>query len=131
MILYIIMFAAAICFAIFGLRYHTHMLQLSSYQFQGYFRHLKTDRKRVIYHICLMLLTLAFLTGYASVGAIRLIGLIACLVFYIGLFISYRPKQAKKKFVVTDRVKRLFITYAIISLIILLPPFINILRADP
>ena len=131
MILFIIMLVAAIGLAVFGLRYHTHMLQLSSYQFQGYFRHLKTDWKRVIYHLCFMLLSFAVLPGYAYGGGIRPVGLIVCLVFYVGLLISYRPRPAKKIFVVTDRVKRLFITYGIITLILLLPSFIGVLRADP
>ena len=131
MILYILMCIPVICFAIFGLRYHTHMLQLSSYQFQGYFRHLKTDRNRVIFHLCFVLLTAALLLGYLGSGGVRLVGLIAAFVFYIGLFISYWPRQAKKKFVVTDRVKRLFITYGIISVLILIVPFVGVMRADP
>ncbi len=131
MFLYLLMCLPVICFAIFGLRYHTHMLQLSSYQFQGYFRHLKTDKARVIYHICFVLLVFALLMNFVDNTAVRIIGLVAAFVFYIGLFISYWPKQAKKKFVVTDRVKRLFITYGIISVLILIVPLINVMRADP
>jgi UDP-N-acetylmuramoyl-tripeptide--D-alanyl-D-alanine ligase len=107
------------------------MLQLSSYQFQGYFRHLRTDRARVIYHICFVLLVLALLGDLVDNTAVRIIGLAAAFVFYIGLFISYWPRQAKKKFVVTDRVKRLFITYGIISVLFLIWPLINVMRADP
>ncbi len=131
MFLYLLMCLPVICFAIFGLRYHTHMLQLSSYQFQGYFRHLRTDRARVIYHICFVLLVLALLGDLVDNTAVRIIGLAAAFVFYIGLFISYWPRQAKKKFVVTDRVKRLFITYGIISVLFLIWPLINVMRADP
>ncbi len=131
MILYILMLLAVLCFAILGLRYHTHMLQLSSYQFQGYFRHLRTDRNRVIYHICFALLTFLVLSDFAAIGVFRLVGFIAAFVFYIGLFISYLPKPAKKKFVVTDRVKRLFITYGIITVLFLVGPLVNVMSADP
>lgn len=118
----IIMYITLACFAIFGLRYHTHMLQLSSYQFQGYFRHLRTDKKRIVGHIVFMLLSLAeFFRGDVSV-VIPSGALIGMFVVYMTLFISYWPREAKKKFVVTDRVKRLFITYAVLSAIILFWP---------
>ncbi len=118
----IIMYITLACFAIFGLRYHTHMLQLSSYQFQGYFRHLRTDKKRIVGHIVFMLLSLAeFFRGDVSV-VIPSGALIGMFIVYMTLFISYWPREAKKKFVVTDRVKRLFITYAVLSAIILFWP---------
>ena len=74
--------------AVLGLRYYTHMLQLSSYQFQGYFRSLKNA-----------------ITNHGPIYA---------------ALMPYIPKPAKKKFVVTDRVKRLFVTYGIIFAIFLI-----------
>ncbi|MCR5404895.1 MAG: UDP-N-acetylmuramoyl-tripeptide--D-alanyl-D-alanine ligase [Butyrivibrio sp.] len=127
MFFYLLMYIPVICFAVLGLRYHTHMLQLSSYQFQGYFRHLKTDRKRVIYHLCFVMLAFISLSVMEQNNGIRIVPAIAALVFFVGLFISYFPKKAKKKFVVTDRVKRLFVTYCVLSVIILLWPWLTMI----
>ncbi len=124
MIFTIIIYLPVICFAILGLRYHTHMLQLSSYQFQGYFRHLRTDKARMIAHIAFILLFVVAMSGELINTGIQLIALVALLGVYIGLLISYVPRQAKKKFVVTDRVKRLFVTYVILSFLILVLPYI-------
>ncbi len=131
MFAFIIMYITLACFAIFGLRYHTHMLQLSSYQFQGYFRHLRTDKKRILGHVLFMILSLAvFFRGTGSIG-IPSGALIGMFVIYMSLFISYWPREAKKKFVVTDRVKRLFITYAVLSALILFWPLPLLSGGDP
>ncbi len=122
--IFALLYLLIMCFAIFALRYHTHMLQLSSYQFQGYFRHIRNDKKRVICHLFFVLLTFMFFSNAGAEGVVRAITLGVAALFYVGLFISYRPRQAKKKFVVTDRVKRLFVTYTILSAIILFWPFL-------
>lgn len=124
MIFTILIYLPIVCFAILGLRYHTHMLQLSSYQFQGYFRHLRTDKARMIAHIAFILLFVITMSGEVINTGIQILALVALLGVYIGLLISYVPKQAKKKFVVTDRVKRLFVTYVILSFLILVLPYI-------
>lgn len=124
MIFTILIYLPIVCFAILGLRYHTHMLQLSSYQFQGYFRHLKTDKARMIAHIAFILLFVITMSGELINTGIQILALVALLGVYVGLLISYVPKKAKKKFVVTDRVKRLFVTYVILSFLILVLPYI-------
>ncbi len=124
MIFTILIYLPIVCFAILGLRYHTHMLQLSSYQFQGYFRHLKTDKARMIAHFAFILLFVITMSGELINTGIQILALVALLGVYVGLLISYVPKQAKKKFVVTDRVKRLFVTYVILSFLILVLPYI-------
>ena len=124
MLFYILIYLPIICFAVLGLRYHTHMLQLSSYQFQGYFRHLRTDKGRCIMHIAFILMFALFLSGEGVNRGIRLLAMFALFIIYIVLFVSYLPKPAKKKFVVTDRVKRLFVTYGVISLLMLVLPVI-------
>ena len=100
-----------------GLYYYSHMLQLSSYQFQGYFRVLRKDALRVAMHIVLFLSPFIF-KGMAQLGLVTtyigIVALWAWAIFVACLLISYRPKPAKKKFVVTSRVKRLFVTYAIV-----------------
>ena len=100
-----------------GLYYYSHMLQLSSYQFQGYFRVLRKDALRVAVHIVLLLSPLCF-KGLGKLGVTnKTLGSVSTWIWailIIGLLVSYRPKPAKKKFVVTNRVKRLFVTYAVI-----------------
>lgn len=127
MLFYLLIYLPVICFAILGLRYHTHMLQLSSYQFQGYFRHLKTDRKRLIGHLCFMMLSFVAISGAGENGPVRPVTLLAAIAVYLSLFVSYLPKAAKKKFVVTDRVKRLFVTYTVVSSLLLLWPWLYVI----
>ena len=108
---------------ILALRYYSHMLQLSSYQFQGYFRFLKSIKGKLTAHLLFAVLFFIWLFLPSDLGiglpVILMIGMLAIFVF---LLISYLPKEAKKKFVVTNRVKRLFITYALIILLISIIP---------
>jgi UDP-N-acetylmuramoyl-tripeptide--D-alanyl-D-alanine ligase len=111
-----------ICLAVLALRFFTHMLQLSSYQFQGYFRYLRSTPARIILHVIFaVLMILSYSVPQLSRG-LKLIMLLAALVIFIGLIVMSFPRQAKKKFVVTNRVKRLFITYVVLSLLFLLLP---------
>ncbi len=119
MLAFVVIYISIACFAIFGLRYHTHMLQLSSYQFQGYFRHLRMDKKRMIAHGLFLVMFAAAVATLNVSNGVLIIAILVMFVNYMGLFISYWPRPAKKKFVVTDRVKRLFVTYGIISVLLL------------
>ncbi len=110
----------AICLAFLGLRYYTHMLQLSSYQFQGYFRVLKTNIKRIVGHILYMIFSLfAYHLSSLQGTMVPFVLLFVSLIIFIVLIISYIPKPAKKKFVITSRVKRLFVTYVVLTVVIL------------
>ncbi|MCR4833893.1 MAG: UDP-N-acetylmuramoyl-tripeptide--D-alanyl-D-alanine ligase [Butyrivibrio sp.] len=103
-----------IAMMIMGTRFYSHMLQLSSYQFQGYFRFLRTSNiKKNLIHLLMgvVLLVLMLTTDYKYV-------VIASIVFGIICLIMYRPQKAKKKFAVTKRVERLFVTDGIIFAII-------------
>ncbi len=113
----IILVIAVMAIAILGLRYYTHMLQLSSYQFQGYFRFLRSIPKTLSEHAAILVLGIA--TLWADKNGIRIVLLtgIAMLALYVGLIFFYIPKPAKKKFVITDRVKRLFVTYGILTVL--------------
>ncbi len=108
---------------ILALRYFSHMLQLSSYQFQGYFRFLRSIKGKLAAHLIFAVLFFIWLFLPESMGigipAVLMLGMLAIFVF---LLVSYLPKEAKKKFVVTNRVKRLFITYAVIVLLICIIP---------
>ena len=119
----ILLFLPLLCLAILGLRYYTHMLQLSSYQFQGYFRFLRGSWVKPLFHILFMV---SVFVAFAPIDVIKGVQLVATLVIFpllIGLIIANIPRKAKKKFVVTDRVKRLFITYAVLALIMVLVPY--------
>ena len=112
-IFYLVAYVAA---AVMGLRFYTHMLQLSSYQFQGYFRFLKSKPHSYGLHIgylCCMLIA-----GFMGDGRPRQVLLVLSFIFLVFLCIQYLPKPAKKKFVVTKRVQRLFVTYAVIFIIL-------------
>ncbi len=119
-ILYCLLFVAA---AVLGLRYYTHMLQLSSYQFQGYFRFLTSKPQRYGLHVgFLFVLILSGIIGLSQKSGMILFILSAA--FLAFLAIQYIPRAAKKKFVVTKRIQRLFITYAIVSLIVFIVAFL-------
>ena len=108
---------------VLALRYYSHMLQLSSYQFQGYFRFLRSAKGKLTAHILFVVLFFIWLFLPESMGIGAAVDLmLGMLAIYIFLLISYLPKEAKKKFVVTNRVKRLFITYAVIVLLICFVP---------
>lgn len=115
----IIILLLVLVMAVLGLRYYTHMLQLSSYQFQGYFRFLRSIPRNLVAHGAVLLATVAALIADKAGVRIALIALIIFVALYVFLIFAYLPKPAKKKFVVTDRVKRLFITYVVIAAIIL------------
>ena len=104
--------------AVLGLRYFTHMLQLSSYQFQGYFRFLRSHRQYTGLHTGeFAMLGMAGVFGYYLTPSFHWM-LTLAMVFQIFLILQYLPKPAKKKFVVTKRVERLFVTYGIITAIL-------------
>ena len=65
---------------------------------------------------------MAFAPGSVIKG-LQLVATIAIFPILIGLIIANIPRKAKKKFVVTDRVKRLFVTYALLALIMVLVPY--------
>jgi UDP-N-acetylmuramoyl-tripeptide--D-alanyl-D-alanine ligase len=112
-ILLTVVFAAT---AVLGFRYYTHMLQLSSYQFQGYFRFLRTIQSKYGLHIGAMCTLIA--AGIFAVNGNNTVFIIVTLIFLLLALVMYLPKPAKKKFVVTKRVTRLFITDAVIAVIL-------------
>ncbi len=101
----VIMFAAVelVCLAalIMAVRYDLHMFQLSSYQQQGYYRVMRTH-PAVACSIAAGLVCFAVYILLSGVAAAALILLIPAAVLVFVFF----PRKAKKKFVVTARVKR-------------------------
>ncbi len=107
----IIYFLTYLAVVVLGLRYYTHMLQLSSYQFQGYFRFLKSKPQRYGLHVGYLCTTIIAALSKEKTSQIFLV---ISFLFLVFLIIQYLPKKAKKKFVVTQRVLRLFVTYAVL-----------------
>ncbi|MBQ4416729.1 MAG: hypothetical protein II868_03465, partial [Butyrivibrio sp.] len=97
--------------AVFELRHDLHMLQLSSYQFQGYFRTLKHSfvRERLFPVLSLVCDVVMLCAPHTSPFLMPLITLFVVITLFV-----FRPKKAKKKFVMTPRVKRLCVTIAVL-----------------
>ncbi|MBE5844646.1 MAG: UDP-N-acetylmuramoyl-tripeptide--D-alanyl-D-alanine ligase [Butyrivibrio sp.] len=113
----VIYFLAYVAVVVLGLRYYSHMLQLSSYQFQGYFRFLKSKPQRYGLHVGFFFTTIiACMTSEKTAQIFLAISFL----FLVFLIIQYLPKKAKKKFVVTQRVLRLFVTYAVLYAVFML-----------
>ncbi len=111
----VLYFIAYLTVVVLGLRYYTHMLQLSSYQFQGYFRFLRSKPQRYGLHVGYLCLTViaGLLQNNTSLHPLHILAF----VFLLFLIFQYIPKPAKKKFVITKRIQRLFVTYAIVAVI--------------
>ncbi len=101
-------FSAAI-----AIRYFTHMLQLSSYQFGGYFRFLWAEPGRWLPLLFVLVPAAAQVLHYEALAVI--LGII----FHGVMIAVYWPRHVKKKFVATRRVHRLFNTIVLLWLIII------------
>ena len=113
---------------VLALRYYSHMLQLSSYQFQGYFRVLRSEKLKMLLHVMILVLSVFAIAGLDMRNKVPLTMICGVLLLadIVWLVVLYIPRKAKKKFVVTSRVKRLFVTYGILSILILVvPPVIS------
>ncbi|MBR0171626.1 MAG: UDP-N-acetylmuramoyl-tripeptide--D-alanyl-D-alanine ligase [Lachnospiraceae bacterium] len=97
--------------AIFELRHDLHMLQLSSYQFQGYFRTLKHSfvRERLFPVLSLICFVAMLCAPHDSPFLMLPVTLFEAVTLFV-----FRPQKAKKKFVMTPRVKRLCVTIAVL-----------------
>ncbi len=130
MILAILMILVGAAATVLCLRYDTHMLQLSSYQFQGYFRFLKGHQQQFGLHFgaaaCLIMIGFLGGTGIGAIGYTATTGSgpiifgTLTILFFLCTIYQYLPRPAKKKFVVTKRVQRLFITDAVLAVILVL-----------
>lgn len=109
--LLIVLYAAAL---VMIYRFFLHMLQLSSYQFQGYFRFLNTELLKWMPLPFAVVPAAAFLLDFTLLGWILGAACLGILIFL------YYPKQQKKKFVLTARVWRLIGTLCIFLGILLL-----------
>ena len=89
---YILVILPVICIAILALRFYTHMLQLSSYQFQGYFKFLRSNPARCITHILFAAFILLDFAPLNLPQPVQILFLFAALVIFIALIIpTYIP----------------------------------------
>ena len=116
--LFILFFLAAGVSLVLGIRHTLHMFQLNSYQYQAQGRYFKTHLFQTVYPVIGLVLFGMLAAGVAStsVAAALIIGILA-ICYMAGLAILYRPKKAKKKLVITARVKRLIVTTVIVALL--------------
>ena len=111
-----------VCCCLFAARGILHYFQLESYQFPGYFRSLKRNRVHsLLPGLCATAAVLVLLYGFdvlALRGGARWAGILAAVLLLplsagAGLAIgrAFSPRRAKKKFVITGRVKRLYAVF--------------------
>ncbi len=105
-----ILLAAAI---LLGIRFYLYMLQLSSYQFGGFFRFLERHRPYIVLHAALAVVWIAVWLLIPS-PLPRIILTVAEGILLIRIFF---PRKEKKKFVLTSRVGRLIAILAILFIL--------------
>lgn len=124
---WVLILLPVIC-CLFASRTLLHYFQLESYQFPGYFRTLKRNWKHSFFPgVCaavstaLLLAIGVFLLMPSSV-LLQIVGGNALLLVSVGLGLmiakAFNPKNAKKKFVYTARVKRLYVVHGLVMLLV-------------
>ena len=131
--LLLIELAVAWIFIMLASLHYIHMLQLESYQIDGYFRHLKRTKTEwngwrlicgaacLVVHIVLPLIVTSFFTGERSQSTV--ISHFIVMAFFAGYtlynVLKERKAPKKKPLVYTQRVKRLLAVQAGVLLVIL------------
>lgn len=90
-------------------RHGLHILQLENYYNDRYAFWMKKNAKKVFNIKMISLFLLVTIIGYINLT----IGLIASVLAYLVLITTYRRNKEKKPFVVTARIKRMYMTYLI------------------
>ena len=98
------------------IRHGLHILQLESYYDSRYFKWIKNNIKKVFKIKEIVLLIILVLITFLNLR----LGIILNIISYIVLSLIYRRKKEKKPFVVTSRIKRMYITFLIILTIIVI-----------
>ena len=125
---WMLLLAPALC-CLFASRTLLHYFQLESYQFPGYFRTLWRNKKNsFLPGVCVVIAVLIICYGLAiPMMALnsKFLGIVYLIIMLplsaaAGLLIAkwFRPKNAKKKFVITARVKRLYVVHMIVLVLI-------------
>ena len=119
--LYIIIavyFVLALLSFVLGIRHTLHMFQLNSYQYQAQGRYLKTHKLQTLFPLLGVLLFAIMAGGLSakSVAGTIITGIVG-IIYMVVLGILYLPKKAKKKLVITARVKRLLASTLILAVL--------------
>lgn len=99
-----------------------HMLQLESYRNERYFKWIKNNKNKVFQKKEIL-----FLFPVILYFINKLYGIIFLILIDLFLIFTYKKEKQKKPLVVTNRVKRLYTTYFILTIIQFV--FLNILDA--
>lgn len=128
--LYWALILAPVLCSLFASRTLLHYFQLESYQFPGYFRTLLRNRKHgllpgICVTVSLIVLfwigsLIGLLAGESGFWQYVVVAALLMLSVLTGMAIArfFNPKQAKKKFVITARVKRLYSVHLIVMFLI-------------
>lgn len=95
-------------------RHGLHILQLENYYNDRYAFWMKKNIKQVLNFKMIILFVLSIVVSYININ----IGFVLTILSYLALIITYKRKTEKKPFVVTARIKRMYITYLIMFLIL-------------
>lgn len=95
--------------------FHMHMFQLNSYFFKKHMRWVKTNYKKIVLQILIIIFPTLLLAFNNIISNAISILLLAFSIFY-----NFPKKKSKIAFKVTNRVKRMFITEAILILLTLI-----------
>ena len=93
-------------------RHGLHILQLENYYNDRYVVWMKRNSDKIFYPR--MILVLVIVPCFALFLKLNKIGLALMMLVYIVLIIAFPKKKEKKPFVVTARIKRVYITYLIL-----------------
>ncbi len=95
-------------------RHGIHMLQLESYFLSRYAKWMKKNLKKVIRIKDIILLLITSILILINNNITVMVGLVLEIIFLIFLCITFRKEKEKKPLVVTARVKRMYATYLIL-----------------
>lgn len=107
---------------IYGLYFYTktknglHMLQLESYKNKRYIKWIKNNIKKISSYKEIFLIIICIIFFLINK---EFLGLILLNITYFCLLLLKREEKAKKPFVITNRIKRMYITYGIINALII------------
>ena len=118
-LLFVLYFVIALVALVLAIRHTLHMFQLNSYQYQAQGRYLRTHKFQTFFPVVGLVLVVFMAGGFAgtSLGAAFVAG-IASMAYMLGLCVNYLPKKAKKKLVLTARVKRMLVTTVLLAVIV-------------
>lgn len=110
---FILIFVTALAAITLGVRYTLHMFQQGSYQYRSYWRYMKTHPAMTLLPMAGAVPLLGCLMEGKSLAAVLLFQALEWFCLLLLVFL-YRPRAAKKKLVITARVKRLIATTALL-----------------